>query len=773
MLLVADAPAGSTLLVVAIATAGAAALGLLGRTQLSPPAVHALAGLTALATLALALAAAGLPWRLLAPDGWDQLFDGLDRGLGGVRGVDWPYDGPDEWVRLTILLGAPFLLAVAAAVAFWPARRAAPPLRAAGLAVLLFLYGAGVTENDPGAPLLRGLGLLLLVAAWLWLPRMATREAGVGAAVVLGVGVCALPIAAALDGDRPWWDYRAWDWFGRGEGVTFSWNHEYGPLEWPRKGTTLLNVRSERPHYWKAEVLDGFDGFRWFNTGENAQTDVSAGLPYPFRAVGRKWNFREYNPAWDHELRVTVRSMRSDLLIGTGVTHDVDGAQANPTADGTTRLLGEPLEKGDSYTIRAYVPDPSADQMRRSERLVGGYPPGVTNSTGIYLPRSGESATEGAGLAGDGSPGAALAGRDLLVVRPRGAPWGGTSDAPRLLRRSAYREMYELARALAAGKKTAYDVVKAIESHLRENYSYSERVPTRPIPLSGFLFQDGRGYCQQFSGAMALMLRMLGIPARVATGFTPGSYNKDTGEYRVRDLDAHSWVEVYFTGIGWVPFDPTPADSPAESQAVGPEATSAARADVGEIRQAGTNASALAERGTDLGTGRDGGGGVGWLAPALILPALALAGGAGAYAALALRRRRRLGPERLAEAQIAELRDALAPLDWEVPPATTLRTLEQRLQRRAAPAAAAYAGALRAHRYDPRAPAAPGAAARRAARRDLGARGGTRRRLRALLAMPPGGPRPTVGATQASRPPRQPGTAARCWSTTRGSARAQ
>src|SRR3954453_12088164 len=67
------------------------------------------------------------------------------------------------------------------------------------------------------------------------------------------------------------------------------------------------------------------------------------------------------------------------------------------------------------------------------------------------------------------------------------------------------------------------------------------------------------------------MLRMLGITSRVATGFTPGSYNSDTGEFRVRDLDAHSWVEVYFTGIGWVTFDPTPPAAPAQTQSSGLE----------------------------------------------------------------------------------------------------------------------------------------------------------------------------------------------------------
>jgi hypothetical protein len=67
-----------------------------------------------------------------------------------------------------------------------------------------------------------------------------------------------------------------------------------------------------------------------------------------------------------------------------------------------------------------------------------------------------------------------------------------------------------------------------------------------------------RGYCQHFAGAMALMLRYLGIPARVAAGFTSGSYDADSHEWTVTDHEAHDWVEVYFPGWGWIPFDPTP-----------------------------------------------------------------------------------------------------------------------------------------------------------------------------------------------------------------------
>ena len=84
-------------------------------------------------------------------------------------------------------------------------------------------------------------------------------------------------------------------------------------------------------------------------------------------------------------------------------------------------------------------------------------------------------------------------------------------------------------------------------------------------PLEHFLFESKAGYCQHFSGAMALLLRMGGVPARVATGFSPGGFRRRQGEWVVRDRDAHSWVEAWFDGIGWVTFDPTPSATPARS----------------------------------------------------------------------------------------------------------------------------------------------------------------------------------------------------------------
>ncbi|HEY7454608.1 MAG TPA: transglutaminase domain-containing protein [Thermoleophilaceae bacterium] len=736
--LVVDAPTGRMLLAVLVATGGGAVLGVLDQVPLPRPAIHALAALTTLVMLGLGLMAAGLPGRLLLPEHWSELIDGLDRGLAGVEGVEWPYGGPEPWIRLTVLLGAPALLTIAAALAFWPARRAAPVLQIAGLFTLLLLYGSAVAEHEPGQPVLRGLLLLLLVGAWLWLPRLPPREAGAAAAVVVSVGLLSVPVAVALDADRPWWDYRAWDWFGGGKAITFDWNHSYGPLDWSRAGETVLNVRSDRPHYWKAETLDNFDGLRWARSGAIDDTRLGTEVAYSVPFNDTRWDYNEFNPAWDERIRFTVRSLSTNFVVGAGVILDVDGVPARPAGDGTTRLAGgSRLEEGDTYFVRAYAPNPTKAQM---ERAPLGYEDEVQRYTSLQLPRPGESAKEeltGPSFA-EREAERAL-GRETIFVPLRGEPptdWGPRSE--RMILNSPYAPMYEQALALTQNAATSYDAVKNVERWLQDNFTYAERVPTHDIPLMGFLEDDKRGYCQQFSGAMALMLRMSGIPARVAAGFAPGSYNKDTREYRVRDLDAHSWVEVWFTGIGWVPFDPTPARSPAASQSSA-LATSAAAADAGEVK--GILQSPVAAEAAGAGGDLAGDDGGGWVVPALIVLLLAAPlGVAGLVLANRARRLRTLPPEAIAEVQLSELHRALVRLGWELPASTTLLGLERRLGRFAGPESEAYAGALRANRYDPRSPAGPSLGQRRALRREL-TRGSALDRLKGLLAIPPGAPR--------------------------------
>src|SRR5205085_1145226 len=101
-------------------------------------------------------------------------------------------------------------------------------------------------------------------------------------------------------------------------------------------------------------------------------------------------------------------------------------------------------------------------------------------------------------------------------------------------------------------------------------FRYSNHPPVITPPLATFVTQTKAGYCQYFAGAMALMLRYLGIPARVAVGFAGGTYDSKRDAWNVSDREAHAWVEVWFKGYGWLPFDPTPAApgaAPRQAQA--------------------------------------------------------------------------------------------------------------------------------------------------------------------------------------------------------------
>ena len=385
--LVDSPPAGRIVLVVVISTCTAALLLALGapavRARVHGAVIAAAAVAIGLIGIVLALGAIGLPLRLIGPNNWDELSDGLDRGLAGVQTVEWPYRGSDYWVRLTTLMGGPLLIALAAAVAFFPARRGTAALSWAGLVLLLLAYGSAVTEKDPGAPLLRGLALLVLVGAWLWLPRLGPREALAGAGLVLALGALSLPVAAALDGDKPWWNYGAWTWLENDRAITFDWNHRYGPLDWPRDGTTLLNVKSGRPHYWKTETLDTFDGIRWVRGGTSDSMHELQGVP-DATSADRHWDYFEWNRKWDAELDFTVRSLSTDLLVSAGTPYLIDGAGLVSTSgDGTTRLVDQPLGDGDTYRVRTYDPNPTARQMREragrllelADRLHGDRPP--------------------------------------------------------------------------------------------------------------------------------------------------------------------------------------------------------------------------------------------------------------------------------------------------------------------------------------------------------------------------------------------------------------
>jgi hypothetical protein len=117
-----------------------------------------------------------------------------------------------------------------------------------------------------------------------------------------------------------------------------------------------------------------------------------------------------------------------------------------------------------------------------------------------------------------------------------------------------------LAERITGGAASDYAKVKAIESWLAANYHYNLDSPVPPPGADAvdyFLFESDVGFCEQFASATVVMLRELGIPARLVAGYTPGRHNPFTGLYEVRNSDAHTWVEAYFPTYGWYEFDPT------------------------------------------------------------------------------------------------------------------------------------------------------------------------------------------------------------------------
>lgn len=122
----------------------------------------------------------------------------------------------------------------------------------------------------------------------------------------------------------------------------------------------------------------------------------------------------------------------------------------------------------------------------------------------------------------------------------------------------------ELARRVTNDAATDYDKAAELERYLSSSYTYTLNLGrTVPAdPLASFLFDRRQGHCEYFASAMAVMLRTLKIPSRIVNGFRTGEFNDITSQYLVRASNAHSWVEAYFPGYGWIGFDPTPPAMP-------------------------------------------------------------------------------------------------------------------------------------------------------------------------------------------------------------------
>jgi transglutaminase-like putative cysteine protease len=264
----------------------------------------------------------------------------------------------------------------------------------------------------------------------------------------------------------------------------------------------MFTVRSDQRSYWRLTSLDQFDGNVWSSNGSYERATGS--LP---RRVSD-----------DVSTKVSQQSFAITALdtIWLPAAFEPRGVNA-----GNTPVRYEP----DSATL-----------------IVG---TNIPNSNGrTYIVQSALPVFDPSQLTAAAAPSPAG-----LVAAETKLP--STLDA----------RVRQEAQNVVAGAATPYDQALALQNYFRDNFTYDLNVQAGQSDdaIVDFLFNSKRGYCEQFAGTYAAMARAIGLPTRVAVGFSPGEEDKNRpGTYHVKGLHAHAWPEVYFAGQGWVLFEPTP-----------------------------------------------------------------------------------------------------------------------------------------------------------------------------------------------------------------------
>jgi transglutaminase-like putative cysteine protease len=622
----------------------------------------------------------------------------------------WPHQALGEaWTALhdAPAVRAPFdpaafppLHGLVAATAFGLALAAALGVASRRPAVLVTAVAVGVgfpATLLEDAHALR-LGTLALASVlWASVVLRARRPARAVPSLGLAAAVVAVAAAAASGGVAPGAthvDWRGWDPFARGGGTgefRFAWDANYAGISFPARPTVVFRVRApKRAQYWRASTLDTFVADRWIENLYPIDSRTARG-PLPADPLVRK---RDRKPgSWLHQ-QVRIDGYGDDHVIAAGAPALIDGRALGRVSflSGGVMRAADPVSDDTTYSVWSYAPQPSPRALATS-------PPRYPAAAARYLE-----------LGRAQFPGFGAAGREARIERlfadERYQPlW-------------AYRPLWREARRITSGARSPYEATLLLERWFRSdgNFLYEEQPPrgTGQPPLVDFVTTTRAGYCQHFAGSMAVMLRMLGVPARVGVGFTSGTWKG--GFWTVTDHQAHAWVEAWFSGYGWLTFDPTPGR--------------------GTLSAVYTLASDSADAVAALGTGRfldfdqvfrddprrrptptaaetpEEAGTAWWI---LALPAIPLAAAGLVVAAKAARRARRLrsrDPRRLAWGVRAELVGALVDRGAAVEPHATTATLQRTAERVLAAPCGTLAAAIAEARYGPAERA--GSAARRA-----------------------------------------------------------
>jgi transglutaminase-like putative cysteine protease len=268
----------------------------------------------------------------------------------------------------------------------------------------------------------------------------------------------------------------------------------------------LFRVQSDQRAYWRLTALDQFDGNLWSSNGSYER--ASSSLPTdvdsnaPKTVVTQSFTIKSLSTIW---VPAAFEPKRLDAK-GTSVRYE-------PAS--STLIVGTDLASSDgtTYTVQSAQPVFQPNELASA-------PPDIPND---------------------------IRTRDLAL--------------PNMSSTAA-----ELAKQITAGLGSSFDKARALQDYFRNNFEYSLDVPQgeSTSAIDAFLASKS-GYCEQFAGAYAAMARSVGLPARVAVGFTPGE-ELTPGTFVVRGEHAHAWPEVYIQGQGWVLFEPTPTRGAPNAQ---------------------------------------------------------------------------------------------------------------------------------------------------------------------------------------------------------------
>ena len=275
----------------------------------------------------------------------------------------------------------------------------------------------------------------------------------------------------------------------------------------------VMEVQASEGHYWQAVVYDEYTGTA-FQSSDTTRLAVDPNeQPFTDQFQQRTVVTQTFTLYFPNNTLVFAAPQAASVDRAAWVeTYPVEaaGTAAGGTPDASMWTVINPLSAGDSYRVTSLTSDANVEQLR---------------SAGTTYP-------------------AAI--RQRYLQLPNSLP-----DRVRQLARQIVSE---------AKATDPFDQASALESWLRTNIKYDEKIPAPPPGVDGvdyLLFDVKAGYCDYYASAMAVMARSLGIPARIVTGYTQGTFDKDRGAYQVFQFNAHTWPEVYFPQYGWVQFEPT------------------------------------------------------------------------------------------------------------------------------------------------------------------------------------------------------------------------